>query len=580
MATEKNDLIVNQSAKQELTDIEGFLCALKRGLNSMIAILQDRSESEDNFSELKQLLSCVDQFNKWKGKMQPERIRGAALILLKNIYDHVKSLSSKELPIPELQSDGEGKISTPFLSEAAEFLGPEIILSNDQMILLIKLRKELAHFWSTSKITDKLEQKGFRNVLDEKSLQRLFQQEKYNQLVRIASGKEPQIGENAKILYPFRLLSENPVANKKPEDIYQDNIFKVIQKGETILAKKAATSGESGYDVLGNELPGIPGLDVQLPPIQYAQFDPTSLRLNSIIDGFVFYKEGAITIAPATLLQENHDDATKCDQSKSVVIQGNIPDHAQFKSKLHIAVTGSIGAAYLTTKGSVFVNKGIEGKERCKIEAGDEIRTDSINQSEVKLGGNLITYGSILHSHINAKSVCCFGRNGQIIGGKIKAWDDVCATLIGSDVGTETQIELGGELPFLQQENGKLLTEKQNLNEQLNQVLEKQSTLVNIKEKSSNLLPSQKKELEKIKLIINKITRRLDELETKINQSQTNINYSKNCIRTVRARKAIYPGTIVRIMDKILPIKKEMGPTTLRLEKGKIIVAPFQEREI
>ncbi len=81
-----------------------------------------------------------------------------------------------------------------------------------------------------------------------------------------------------------------------------------------------------------------------------------------------------------------------------------------------------------------------------------------INNCHAKVKGN-IEADAIMHSKIVCDGeIKVSGRKGLIVGGEIKAKDQISAKVIGSDMGTQTKIQLGVDSELI--ERYQFLTDK------------------------------------------------------------------------------------------------------------------------
>ncbi|RJP34634.1 MAG: DUF342 domain-containing protein [Candidatus Omnitrophota bacterium] len=566
---------VPSTTLKELQEIEGCLASLRQGLAS---IVDNRSVSlpSPDLSALEDRLSVIERFFEWKGKIQPQRMRELAFLVLKDIYRLLEKFVKEGREIPHVEKMNGGKIVSPFLGKAAAELGPVITFSADHMTLFIKICKDMAHLWSDEEVLATLEKKGFALHVDRDELKNLFVEKKYGQLVRIGSGTPPRIGKNATLQYAFHLYSPEPEWNREEDDRQNEEIFKIVKIGQAVIRKVPATVGECGRDLLGNEIPGIRGLDVDVPKIPHCEYDPKNLKVYASVQGIAYRDRDQIILVPAHI--EKRDLVGSADNLKkrtAIAIEGDVKEDCVIESASAVAIDGIVESAAIKANDFVMAQNGIEGKNRARISSEREVRSRFIHQADVQAKDRIVTYGAIIHSTVSAKHIYAFGKNGQLIGGKIQAWDDVRANVIGSDVGVETLIELGNELPTLQEEKVRLKTEIEQKQEQLKPLMEKQKKLLEVKKKTGTLLPSYREEYNRIQSIAVKIKDALTVLQSKLDQVRRDLQYSKECVRSVRVFHTVYPGTIICISEKSLKVKSTLGPTIFRLEKGRIITEPY-----
>ena len=112
---------------------------------------------------------------------------------------------------------------------------------------------------------------------------------------------------------------------------------------------------------------------------------------------------------------------------------------------------GTIKAAQVQAKGTVFCCGGIEGDDRTLIQAGKNLAARHIKGATVIAGRTIRTRNSIIKSFVSAKRIGT-GDQGEIVGGTLQAWEDIHADTIGSDLRVKTELILGDELPRLRED--------------------------------------------------------------------------------------------------------------------------------
>ncbi len=534
--------------------------------------------SDDKVASLRaELLECsrfAGRIMDWCGKIPALRVKEALLSLIRKLQLEIKTAIQEKRFIPPQNKSDACDYAMPFMRKALIELGFGIQISNDRMAAFISIPSDFASLLSAEDIKQGLKQQGVIYGIDESIIHAIFENKNFDCLVRVAVGKDPEIGENARLEDPLNLLkysshlfnSQNSKTSRK-----SSNLFKPVAVGDLILKKIPASQGAAGCDVFGGKIECPAGMDVKMPSIKNCQKDESGLRLLSKVDGCAYAEKDIIFVTQALTIKGNVDLETgNIDSKVSVIVRGDVLSDFSISSGQDVAVNGVIEGAEIRAGKSVFCKRGINGKEKSVINAGKNVECAHINSAEVYAGNDVISSGPIIKSKVAGIRVRAKGANGQIMGGCINAWEDVCALEIGSEMGVKTEVILGAELHNLQDRVYKFVEELKSKKKQKKLALQTMNTLKN----SGG-------DQEKIKQAVN-VLQRLNQIvlkmQNKLDNAKRDLSYSETCIRMVRAEKGIYEGVAIRIMDKTLVVKKPLGPTNVVYSNGKLLTLPYKER--
>ena len=108
-----------------------------------------------------------------------------------------------------------------------------------------------------------------------------------------------------------------------------------------------------------------------------------------------------------------------------------------------VEIEGAVEGAIIKAKGNVLLMKGVQGGGKAVIEAGGDINANFIESSTVSAGGN-ITANSIMHSKVRCGNILnLVGKRGLFVGGKAVVGSKIEAKVIGSNMATVTELEVG-----------------------------------------------------------------------------------------------------------------------------------------
>ena len=544
----------------ESDNLQIALGKLKEGLHSLIT-----NAVKDSAAELIECRDFVYIMHSWIGKMPGQRIRETALSLIRQIF----SITSKR------------NISlNPAITLAMMELGPNLTISNDQMAAFITIPSDMASLWNTETVKKSLQRNRILHNLDETAIQTCFAQNQFDQMICVARGKNPIPGDDAVLEWKIKLIDnlnaeDTSACLNNPNRI---NYIEPIAVNQLIAIKKPSTEGIPGYDIFGNEAPTIAGINIDFPPLPNCRIEKGGMEIYSAVDGFAYVDHGKVSIVPTGIINGDVDiQSGNIQKTEGITILGDIINEVRVISEGDIAVTGYIGASTLQSGGSVFCNGGIDGKNKARIAVQKNLETFYINSATIEAGENIRTHGSILHASISARRILAETGNGHIIGGTIYAWDDICAMDIGTEMGIKTRIIMGEELPQLQEMAEKLLQARKAREQQIKKYQEIKKKLIALAEKSG-MNEKINSELINVEKKMQQHEEENASLNEKAEKVEKDISICETRTRMVRARRAIYPGTVIQIMGRTIQVQEKMEASTIMFMEGKLLTVPFQER--
>ena len=554
--------------------------SLKRILQLLFDAIQDfiRSFSceEKDLSirhELVEYGKFASELITWCGKIPASRMRDSLYSFLKH-FNRFYLRSLREGLIPQKQDE---ESLTSCLREIVLELGPSLIVSQDRMAAFLCLPSDFSSLITEQDLLEFVQRQGIQYGVDETAIRGIYQNRQFDQTVRIALGKSPILGVDAYLEDPLQLMNNSvPLSRKASSKVnYKDQIlFVSVKEGQLILKKHPPAYGEKGMDIFGNEIESLTGLDVEMPRIENCECDPSGLQLISKVDGCAYFENGRIIVTPALSISGNVDFETgNIDTKVSVRIGKDVLSNFVVKTSMDVAVQGVIESAEIRAEGSVFCQGGINGKEKALVHAGKNVETAHINSAKVIAGGSVMVNGPVIQSEISARRVQATGNNGQIMGGCIHAWDDICATEIGSEMGIQTELVLGSELGELKK-NVNIVSE--NLKTVKYQKYQTEQALKKMQSAGDSVRP----QIEKLAKSLHRMKKELLDLHKRFDQSIRDLAYSENCVRMVRAEKTIHAGTLIRIMNHSMVIKKRRGPTSIIVSENRLVALPYRERSL
>nr|WP_282580140.1 FapA family protein [Natroniella sulfidigena] len=466
-----------------------------------------------------------------------------------------------------LTLDGEEIKIAPRKPELDRDAKVEIDTSPDQMKAFLSYYPPLGgDALSITDILKKLDEEGIVTGVKEEELKDKFNPEQKLEDFVIAVGKEPIPGEDGRIELKFNLdQKENKVVelDDGSVDFYNLNRIVNVKEGEVLATKIPAVEGKPGQKVTGEEIPPSPVERVELPQGENVKTTQDGLALVAEIDGQVMQINDRINVLQVYTVEGDVDLTTgNIDFNGNVIVKGNIRDNMEIKAEGSIQVNGSVYSAKLEAEGQIIIQQGFIARNKGLLKAEGDIIVEFIENGIVEGAGNLVVNNAIMHSQIDVdQKITVTEKKGLIVGGEVRATQEIEANIIGSDLDATTKVSVGVS-PELRDEfksKEQLYVTKK---ERLDEIIKAISVL-----KKKDQLSDEKKRLLK-QLTRQKYTAAADfeELSTAREELLEKLEQEKEGM--IKVKNTIYPGVIITI-----------GTTSSRINKPKSNVKYYLEDE-
>jgi uncharacterized protein (DUF342 family) len=404
----------------------------------------------------------------------------------------------------------------------------------------------------------------------------------YKERICVATAKKPVDGLNSYVEYffetkPNRIRLAEAVDGKI--DFKELNIIQNVFKDEKLAVFHPAEKGEAGFTVTGKTLPAHDGKEIQFAAGKNVHFAADNSTILADINGQVVMANGKINIEAVYVVEGNVDLKTgNILFLGNVIVRGNVKEGFSVKASGNIEVHGMVDKATLTAEGDIVVRQGIAGKKGETITAGHSIWARFIENAVVSAGSMVVVYDGILNSFIEAESrIICQGKRAAIIGGDLRATEEISAKSIGSPGNTETICEVGIE-PKKKKELDSLIEKKSKLNAEFSTANINLKTLTDIKRQRQSLPEDKEKYLEEL---TEECKRLESELKTIDDEIEEITRFLRNMTTNGRisASSKVYSGVIINIRDAKYNVHNDFKATTFILENGLIRAAAYIESD-
>lgn len=420
-----------------------------------------------------------------------------------------------------------------------------------------------------------LAQAGVRFGIDEAAVTRAVDGGQCRD-AQVARGLEAVDGRDAIIEYKFEADRDggHPVVLADGRvDFYNLGLIQNVNKGQVLAVKHNSVQGTDGCTVLGEVLPARPGKDVPLPVGKNIEVLDDGLTMVAGVSGQVALQNNKINVHPVYEVKGDVDLSTGNIQFVgSVVIRGGVNSGFSVKAEGDIEVRGYVDCGDLEAGGSIVVRSGIQGRGKGSIRAGGDVSAKFIENANVVAGKAVLAGEAIMHSQVSAgERVAVNGKKGLLVGGVIRAGDEVSAKVIGSALATPTEIEVGVN-PLLREELISVSSQLREFSTSLDKTVKALHVLKQLEEAGG--LPPDKKEAQ-LKLTrarfhllgqIETLTKRKEQLEFEFEQSQRG---------RVKAADIIHPGVKVTVGRATMLVRDEIRHATLYQADAEIKIGAY-----
>lgn len=410
-------------------------------------------------------------------------------------------------------------------------------------------------------------------------LQGICEEPQYREPILIAEGSKPVNGEDAKILYNFETDSHN-VRLKETDgkvDFKELNLVQNVVQGQVLAKKVPPQKGTGGRTVTGKLLPAKDGMDVQMQVGKNVRLSDDRNTALAEINGQVMIAGGKIVVEPIYVVAG--DVSLKTGNILflgTVIIKGSVSDGFSVKASGNIEVHGSVGKSVLDAEGDVLVHQGITGKNTGTVTAGGDLYSKFIENAHVEAGGLVVVSDGIINSEVfSNRKVLCRGRRASIVGGSVRAAEEINAKTLGSVAGMETRLEVGYD-PKSKERLAELDSEREDLRRKLDEVNLNMSTLKNLVKQRKKLSQERVESFKQTKKQKAELEERLVEISEESTKIQDYLGQLKVSGR-ISASGVVHPGVKIHIKDAPLDVRNEFKSVTFVMENNLVKVTKYEE---
>jgi len=429
-------------------------------------------------------------------------------------------------------------------------------------------------------VNEALKMKRVYNGIKQDVIVQALEKEDFNRSLLVAEGDLPVDGENGQIEFRFDRERQNKINLAVDEagniDYHELNLIENVVVGQVLGMRKPPTAGTAGKTVTGKVIDAKGGREVKVPAGKNVKISADGNELVAAINGQVIWAQDKVSVSP---IFEVHGDVNFSTGNivflGNVKVYGSVEDGFRIKAAGDIEVSGTVGKAVMEAEGNILIRHGILGKGEGQVKAKGNVIVRFAENANIEAGGDVIIGEAVMHSNVDAgRRIILSDRKGLIIGGQLRATEEVNAKVVGSVVATHTDIEVGVS-PAVRQQMRNLEQERKAVLAKLAKVTDGILALNTIKGKLGKLPP----EKEQMLVQLSGLQQQLQENDAQIQEQVAELEGQLVLSREgrVSAMGIVYPGVKITIKDAILFVKDEYKFVSFFHEEGEVKIKPYEQ---
>lgn len=412
--------------------------------------------------------------------------------------------------------------------------------------------------------------------INEELLKDIFSKQLWNEAFTIARGTPCKEGEDGWVEYLF--TSTHQASPQLMEDgradFYNLNLICSVKKGDVLALIHPPADGIDGMSIFGKQLTPKVCKKIAAPIGKNVELIDYETKIIASVEGEAIIEKNNVSVVQSHTVVGDVDFGTgNIDFVGNVIVQGNITSGFTVKASGKVEVNGAVIGGSVEAAGDVMVRSGIQGQNKGVIKTEGNLFARYIENAIIYAAQNVDGGEAIMHSEINAGGeVTVLNRKGVIVGGVLRAAKLVHCSVVGSEIGVVTIVEIGIN-PLSREELKNIYHDLPGKEKDLAKTLQAISILKQL-EKSQSGLTSEKKTMllslmkTQYSLIgeVDRMKKRKVELEVELENTKQG---------KLRVKEFIYPGVKLTIGKAIMHVEDTLQRAVLSLDAAEIRVAQY-----
>lgn len=265
--------------------------------------------------------------------------------------------------------------------------------------------------------------------------------------ILIAKAIKPIHGHDAEIEYFFdtQALAKPKINEDGTVDFHELGNISHVTKGERLAHLTPVDYGKPGKDVFGKVIPAKKVVKKILRHGRNISLSEDKLDMYADVSGHATLVEGTVYVSDVYEVPNNIDASTgDINYDGNVTIKGNVNTGYAVRATGDIVVEGIVEGATIVAGGDITLRLGVQGMFRARLTANGNIVSRFIENCELVKADGMVSTDAIMHSDVCAKGdIIVKGKRGLISGGKVISGTSIFAKTVGSNMETQTLLEVG-----------------------------------------------------------------------------------------------------------------------------------------
>lgn len=420
--------------------------------------------------------------------------------------------------------------------------------------------------------------------IDKAAIKKIIETRFTGEYTVVAKGKEPVQGKNAYI----ELIKDpdNPFEIRDDEriDYWSRSTVLTMRPGQVIAIKHPLEPGRDGLTVMGKPVKAAQVKNVEFSfgdGLARSEKDP--FTLVAIAEGQLKNQRGKLVILPELEVNQDVDFGIgSIDFTGAVRIKGSVREGFHVIAQGNIDIHGMVEGADIDSQASVIVHGGVRGMGKGIIKASEDVTLNFADQATIRSGGNILAKNAIMHSKLHARKaviVLGSGKKSQIVGGRVEAGTEVSCSILGSEMGTRTEVVVGLP-PELLERRRVLQSEIKRCEENLERI---EPNLILLKKLEGTGQLDDSKRL--IMLNLTKMKFQLQAALESMKLEEADLEFQLGSVKDtgiVRVKDTCYAGVFISIKGFAYQVQSECKYTSFVVdeEARAIVLRPFDAKAV
>ncbi len=237
---------------------------------------------------------------------------------------------------------------------------------------------------------------------------------------------------------PGKLLGNGTI------DFRERKMFVGVSKGQVIATRVPPTSGTPGLNVLGDEIPQLPGRDIPFAVSDDAVYDEEKGLVIASRSGILsLVSDNSIKVCAHQLIPGNIDYSTGNIESQDAVeIKGTILPGFKVDTRGDLLLGGNVRSATIKCGGNLVIKGGILGKN-CKVSVAGDADFSFIEQANLRVKGKTIIRKQAYYSTIMSDGDILGQKSSQVMAGFLMSGASITLGNVGSPNAPPTLLAAG-----------------------------------------------------------------------------------------------------------------------------------------